>query len=56
MVRVRSIRQACALNPRFELRSWPDVGHVPQLEVPERVLPEITRFFAENPVTSAAAA
>lgn len=45
-VAVRSIREACELNPRFVFHSWRDVGHVPQLEVPERVVPEIERFFA----------
>lgn len=55
-VRVRSIRNACSWNPRFELKTWPDVGHVPQLEVPERVVPEIARFFADNPIETGAAA
>jgi pimeloyl-ACP methyl ester carboxylesterase len=52
-VAARSVREACALNPRFVLRSWPDVGHVPHLEVPERVVPEIARFFACYPTAAA---
>lgn len=56
LVRARSIRNMCELNPRFELRSWADVGHVAQLEVPERVLHEIDRFFAVHPLTAGAAA
>jgi pimeloyl-ACP methyl ester carboxylesterase len=56
MVRTRSVRHMCALNPRFKLHTWEDVGHVAQLEVPERVLPEIERFFAANPMTDAAKA
>ncbi len=46
LIAARSIAEMCALNPRFTYRSWQDVGHVPQLEVPERVVPEIDRFFA----------
>ena len=56
LVAARSIREACDLNPRFVHRSWHDVGHVPQLEVPERVLPEIDRFFALHPMPTGIAA
>lgn len=56
LVRLRSIRSACEMNPRFELRTWSDVGHVPQLEVPERVLHEIERFFTVHPITEGARA
>jgi pimeloyl-ACP methyl ester carboxylesterase len=56
LVRARSVRHMCGHNPRFQFRTWEDVGHVAQLEVPERVLPEIERFFAANPLTDAAKA
>lgn len=56
LVRARSIRAICEKNPRFELRTWADVGHVAQLEVPERVLHEIDRFFAVHPITNGAVA
>lgn len=56
LVAARSIRETCALNPRFVYRAWPDVGHVPQLEVPERVLPEIERFFTQHPMSGVDAA
>lgn len=54
-VATRSVRDACELNPRFVFRSWHDVGHVPQLEVPERVIVEIERFFRLHPATGVAA-
>ena len=50
LVRARSIREACELNPRFVFRLLPDVGHVPQLEAPERVMTEVGRFFREHPI------
>jgi pimeloyl-ACP methyl ester carboxylesterase len=56
LVRARSIREACALNPRFVYRSWSDVGHVAQLEVPERILEAVDPFFAEHPIATTIAA
>ncbi len=56
LVRARSIRRICEMNPRFEIRTWSDVGHVPQLEVPERVLHEIERFFTVHPLDTGARA
>src|SRR5262249_19349521 len=50
LVAARSIRETCELNPQFIYRSWSDVGHVPQLEVPERVMRELERFFALYPI------
>jgi pimeloyl-ACP methyl ester carboxylesterase len=50
LVRLRSIREMTAWNPKFRLCTWPDVGHVSQLEVPERVLEELEPFFAAHPV------
>lgn len=47
LVRGRSIRQMCLLNPAFRFHHWGDVGHVPQLEVPERVIPLVEPFLAE---------
>lgn len=46
LVHVDSIRRAAALNPKFELEVWHDVGHVPQLEVPDRVLGRVDRFWS----------
>jgi pimeloyl-ACP methyl ester carboxylesterase len=56
LVRLRSIRHMCAWNKAFQLQSWPDVGHVAQLEVPERVLPVIDRFFSDHPIQASVAA
>ena len=56
LVRARSIREACELNPRFYFRLFPDVGHVPQLEAPERVMIEIDRFFRKHPLDPGQAA
>ena len=50
LVRARSIREMCELNPRFVYRAFPDVGHVPQLEAPERVMTEVERFFRQHPM------
>ena len=33
--------------PRFELRVFPDLGHVPQLEAPERWLTEVEGWLRE---------
>lgn len=46
LVHVDSIRRAAALNSKFELEVWHDVGHVPQLEVPDRVLARVDRFWS----------
>ena len=35
-----------ALRPQTESVRWDDVGHWPQLEVPDRVAAEIERVFA----------
>ncbi len=49
-VRARSIREACEMNSGFLFRLFPEVGHVPQLEVPERVMAEIDAFFRKHPI------
>jgi pimeloyl-ACP methyl ester carboxylesterase len=38
MYLLRSMRQAAARNPRWETVMLPDVGHTPQLEVPDVVI------------------
>jgi pimeloyl-ACP methyl ester carboxylesterase len=47
LVSVRSARAAAARNPSWELHTFPKVGHVPQLEVPDltasRILEWLTR-------------
>jgi len=50
LVRARSIREACEINPRFLFRLVSEVGHVPQLEAPERVMIDVGRFFRKHPI------
>jgi pimeloyl-ACP methyl ester carboxylesterase len=38
LVPTASMRQAAARNPRWETVMLPDVGHTPQLEVPDTVI------------------
>ncbi|MFO0672019.1 MAG: alpha/beta fold hydrolase [Polyangiaceae bacterium] len=54
LVRARSVREMASLNPRFRFHSWEDVGHVAQLEVPERVLAILDAHFAEHDASAAA--
>jgi pimeloyl-ACP methyl ester carboxylesterase len=54
LVSVRSARAAAARNPSWELHTFPKVGHVPQLEVPDlaaaRILDWLARVRAEGRV------
>lgn len=49
MIRIGATRRAVALNPSFQLEVWDDVGHIAQLEVPDRVLDRIERFWRATP-------
>lgn len=46
-------RQLAARMPRAELRELEDTGHMPQLEVPERVAEHIEQFCADQPIQHA---
>ncbi|MGI9017523.1 MAG: alpha/beta fold hydrolase [Euzebya sp.] len=46
LVGVSAARAAAALNPLIELVTLPDVGHAPQLEVPEELATIILRWHA----------
>lgn len=49
LVSVHSSRAAAAANPRWRTRYLPEVGHMPQLEVPELVLDTVTGWLADHP-------
>jgi pimeloyl-ACP methyl ester carboxylesterase len=46
LVSVRAARAAAARNPSWELRTFPKVGHVPQLEVPDLTAGDILDWLA----------
>jgi len=46
--------ESCAKG--FVFRSWSNVGHIPRLEVPERVLPELEKLLAIHPIKTGSAA
>jgi pimeloyl-ACP methyl ester carboxylesterase len=50
LVPVRSARAAAARNPSWELHTFPKIGHVPQLEVPDltatRILDWLSRVHS----------
>lgn len=43
------MEQASSQIPGATLESWPDVGHSPPLEAPERLADRLDRFLAEHP-------
>ena len=49
LVSVLSSQAAAAANPGWETRFLPDVGHMPQLEMPEPVLDAVTGWLARHP-------
>ena len=49
LVSVLSSQSAAAANPGWETRFLPDVGHMPQLEMPEPVLDAVTGWLARHP-------
>jgi pimeloyl-ACP methyl ester carboxylesterase len=48
LVSVRSARAAAARNPSWELHTFPRVGHVPQLEVPDLAAARILDWLARS--------
>jgi pimeloyl-ACP methyl ester carboxylesterase len=54
LVQVAAARQAARAQPRWRYTELPGVGHVPQLQVPDRVAKEILGWLAET-VTAPAA-
>jgi pimeloyl-ACP methyl ester carboxylesterase len=45
LVPIAAARAAARANPSWSLREFPGVGHVPQLEVPERTAAEVTAWL-----------
>ena len=54
LVQVTAAREAASTHPHWRYVEFADVGHVPQLQVPERVAKEIRGWLAET-VTAPAA-
>jgi pimeloyl-ACP methyl ester carboxylesterase len=54
LVQVSAAREVAAANPSWRYTELPGVGHVPQLQVPDRVAKEILGWLAET-VTAPAA-
>lgn len=52
LVDVASARWLVERNPQFELEIFHDIGHVPQLECPERFLEVVGDWLAARPVES----
>jgi pimeloyl-ACP methyl ester carboxylesterase len=48
LVSVRAARAAAARNPSWKLITLPNVGHVPQLEVPDLVAAQVTEWLATS--------
>lgn len=51
LVQVAAAREIAAAHPHWRYAELPDVGHVPQLQVPERVAKEILGWLAEHVTT-----
>jgi pimeloyl-ACP methyl ester carboxylesterase len=51
LVQVTAAREIAAAHPGWRYTELPDVGHVPQLQVPERVAKEILGWLAEHVTT-----
>ncbi len=54
LVDVASARWLVGKNPRFELEILDDIGHVPQLECPDRFLEVVGAWLAVRPAESTA--
>ena len=50
LVDVASARWLVEKNPQFELEVFDDIGHVPQLECPDRFLEVVGSWLAARPV------
>jgi pimeloyl-ACP methyl ester carboxylesterase len=53
-VQVAAARETARAHPHWRYTELPDVGHVPQLQVPDRVAKELLGWLAET-VTAPAA-
>jgi pimeloyl-ACP methyl ester carboxylesterase len=53
LVSVRAAREAAARNPGWAFEVFPDVGHVPQLEVPDAVAERILDWLGAEGATAA---
>jgi len=48
LVSIRSARTAAAANPHWQARFLPDVGHTPQLEVPDVVIDAVRGWLTSH--------
>lgn len=55
LVPVRAARRAARRNPTWQLETLPDVGHVPQLEAPDRVAELVIAWLDKHPDAARAA-
>lgn len=55
LIPVAAAREASAGHPEWELRVFPDLGHVPQMEAPERWLEAVTGWLGRRGLTQPAA-
>ncbi|WP_406279474.1 alpha/beta fold hydrolase [Embleya sp. NBC_00896] len=51
-VRVRQAREAAARRPAWRFETFPGVGHVPQLEIPDTVADRVTRWLDDTAAAS----